>query len=493
MRLDRLAMMPLADANSGAVEIHGLTADSRHVQPGYLFAALSGVDADGRAFVSQAVANGAAAILTESRDGLDADTVPVLASANPRRDLALMAARFFEVQPPHIACITGTNGKTSVATFLRQILTACGAKAASMGTLGVEADGYFATLHHTTPEPVRLHAALRDLTAHHVTHLAMEASSHGLAQHRLDGVKVTAAGFTNLTRDHLDYHDGFEAYQAAKARLFTDLLEADGTAVIATGHEAGVQMAAACEAAGRAVLPVGRPQDDVHVAIAARQTSGLDVDITLRDETRRLALPLIGDFQTENLAVALGLALAMGMPAAAIFDAVAFCAAPRGRMQFVGRNGAGAAAYVDYAHTPDALANALDALRAHVPKGGRLLVMFGCGGDRDAGKRPEMGAVAAAKADVVMISDDNPRHEDAGEIRAAILKACPDALEVADRKQAIEEVLAMAGEDDLVLLAGKGHESGQIVGDTILPFDDIKTAQQALHMPHLSDEGGRHG
>lgn len=493
MRLDRLAMTPLSDAQSGATEIQGLTADSRHVQPGYLFAALSGVQADGRAFVAQAVENGAAAILSESRDGLEADRVPVITSANPRRDLALMAARFFETQPSHIACVTGTNGKTSVATFLRQILSACGLKAASIGTLGVEADGYFESLHHTTPEPVRLHAALRDLTAHQVTHVAMEASSHGLAQYRLEGVKVRVAGFTNLSRDHLDYHSDFDDYRAAKARLFTELLDADGTAVIAMGHDAGAQMAEACAIAGRKVLPVGRPQDDVHVSIVARQTSGLDIEIGLCGETRQLALPLIGDFQTENLAVALGLALALGVTAADLFKAVAFCAAPCGRMQFVGRNAKGAAAYVDYAHTPDALENALDALRAHVPEGGRLLVMFGCGGNRDSGKRPEMGRVAAAKADAIIVTDDNPRHEDAAAIRAEILAACPKAQEVGDRKAAIEQILAMAEANDLVLLAGKGHEAGQIIGDTILPFDDIKTAQAALHMPHLSDEGGRHG
>ena len=233
MRLDRLAMSPLSDAHSAGLEIHGLTADSRSVQPGYLFAALSGSQADGRAYVSQAVSNGAAAILVEGAGNLASEGVPVVVSQNARRDLALMAARFFEHQPAHIACVTGTNGKTSVATFLRQILAACGHHAASLGTLGVEAEGYFAELHHTTPEPVRLHAALRDLASHQVTHAVMEASSHGLAQHRLDGVHVQAAGFTNLTRDHLDYHAGFDDYFDAKARLFTEVLAQTGVAVIA--------------------------------------------------------------------------------------------------------------------------------------------------------------------------------------------------------------------------------------------------------------------
>lgn len=496
MRLDRLAMSPLSDAKSGAVDIQGLTADSRLVQPGYLFAALSGSHADGRDFVEHAVARGAAAILTQDLDVLEHGDVPVVASHNPRRDLALMASRFFDVQPAHIAAITGTNGKTSTAVFLRQLLVAAGCKAASMGTLGVEAAGYFAELHHTTPEPVRLHAALRDLVAHQITHVAMEASSHGLAQHRLDGVNVSVAGFTNLSRDHLDYHDDFAAYEAAKTRLFTELLAETGTAVIAmpSGDDtAAARIEAACVKAGRKTLPVGRKKDAVHVAITARHSTGLDVTVTLNGDSRAVSLPLIGDFQTENLGVALGMAMALGVEDETLFDAVRQCAAPRGRMQFVGRNEAGAAVYVDYAHTPDALDNALSALRAHLPEAGRLLVMFGCGGDRDSGKRPDMGGVAAAKADLVIVTDDNPRHEDAAAIRAAILAACDGATEIADREQAIEAAVSMAEADDLLLLAGKGHETGQVVGDTILPFDDITTAQRALCAPHLSEQGGRHG
>ncbi len=486
MRLDELTHMKLADATMASIDICGISADSRTVQPGYLFAALAGVEADGRYFVEQAIENGAAAILTQ--EPMVAG-VPVVTSDNPRRDLALMAARFFEVQPPHIAAITGTNGKTSSAVFLRQLFAAANYKAASMGTLGIDMGGGVieATLDHTTPEPVRLHAALRDLVAHQVTHLAMEASSHGLAQYRLDGVHLSLAGFTNLSRDHLDYHAGAEEYAAAKQRLFTEILAADGTAVITMTQDAGVAMAAACAATGRSVLEVGRPGDAVHMAITARRATGLDVTVDLDGARHDVTLPLIGDFQIENLTLAMGMAKAAGIDATTILEACRDLQAPRGRMQLAGRTSEGAAVFVDYAHTPDALENALTALRRHAPEGGRLLVMFGCGGDRDSGKRPEMGAVATNHADMVFVTDDNPRHEDAADIRAAIMAACPDATEIGDRGEAIEAVLAAAQANDLVLLAGKGHESGQIIGDTILPFDDVTMAQTIL-----ASKGGHH-
>ena len=486
MRLDELTHMKLADATMASIDICGISADSRTVQPGYLFAALAGVEADGRSFVGQAIENGAAAILTQ--EPMVAG-VPVVTSDNPRRDLALMAARFFEVQPPHIAAITGTNGKTSSAVFLRQLFAAANYKAASLGTLGIDMGGgaIEATLDHTTPEPVRLHAALRDLVAHQVTHLAMEASSHGLAQYRLDGVHLSLAGFTNLSRDHLDYHAGAEEYAAAKQRLFTEILAADGSAVITMTQDAGVAMAAACAATGRSVLEVGRPGDAVHMAITARRATGLDVTVDLDGARHDVTLPLIGDFQIENLTLAMGMAKAAGIDATTILEACRDLQAPRGRMQLAGRTSEGAAVFVDYAHTPDALENALTALRRHVPQGGRLLVMFGCGGDRDSGKRPEMGAVAANHADMVFVTDDNPRHEDAADIRAAIMAACPDGTEIGDRGAAIEAVLAAAQADDLVLLAGKGHESGQIIGDIILPFDDVTMAQSIL-----ASKGGHH-
>ena len=494
MRLDELTHMELADATMASVDICGLSADSRQVQPGYLFAALAGTQADGKAYVGQAIDNGAAAILT---DAPLVAGVPVVTSDNPRRDLALMAARFFEVQPPHIAAITGTNGKTSTAAFLRQLCVAGKFNAAAIGTLGVEmsspekgageAGGFDAVLDHTTPEPVRLHAALRDLAAHQVTHVAMEASSHGLAQHRLDGVNVSVAGFTNLSRDHLDYHASAEDYAAAKQRLFTHVLREDGVGIIMMSHQAGVDMAAACTAAGRQCIPVGRVGDIVHIEIIGRRATGLDVTTTLDGQSHNIALPLIGDFQIENLTLALGMAKAMGLDNETLLSACQTLEAPRGRMQLAGRSAQGAAVFVDYAHTPDALENALTALRRHLPESGRLLVMFGCGGDRDVGKRPEMGAAAEAHADRVVVTDDNPRHEDAATIRAAIMTACPQAQEIADRGAAIEAIIAEARADDLVLLAGKGHESGQIVGDIILPFDDVTKAQSVLAV-----KGGQH-
>jgi len=486
MRLDELTHMKLADATMASIDICGISADSRTVQPGYLFAALAGVEADGRSFVGQAIENGAAAILTQ--EPMVAG-VPVVTSDNPRRDLALMAARFFEVQPPHIAAITGTNGKTSSAVFLRQLFAAANYQAASLGTLGIDMGGgaIDAALDHTTPEPVRLHAALRDLVAHQVTHVAMQASSHGLAQYRLDGVHLSLAGFTNLSRDHLDYHASPEEYAAAKQRLFTEVLAADGTAVITMTQDAGVKMAEACAAAGRSVLAVGRPGDAVHMAITARRATGLDAIVDMDGARHDVALPLIGDFQIENLTLAMGMAKAAGIDGSTILEACRDLQAPRGRMQLAGRTSDGAAVFVDYAHTPDALENALTALRRHVPEGGRLLVMFGCGGDRDSGKRPQMGAIAADQADMVFVTDDNPRHEEAAGIRAAIMAACPDATEIAERGEAIEAVLAAAQANDLVLLAGKGHESGQIIGDTILPFDDVTMAQTIL-----ASKGGHH-
>ncbi len=483
MRLNELAPMP--NKEMANVDICGLTADSRTVQPGYLFAALSGTQADGKAYVGQAIENGAAAILTDQP--LIAG-VPVVTSENPRRDLARMAARFFETQPPHIAAITGTNGKTSTAVFLRQLLQSAGHAAASMGTLGVEADDYNAPLQHTTPEPVRLHAALRDLTAHNISHVALEASSHGLAQYRLDGVHVSIAGFTNITRDHLDYHASPQAYEAAKTRLFTEVLDAAGTAIITMNHPVAARLAEACAAAGRKVKPVGRIGDDVHIALSGRRATGLELTIALGDAAELVNVPLIGDFQIENLTLALGMAQAFGVANEELLAACKNLQAPPGRMQLAGRKENGAAIFVDYAHTPDALENALTALRAHLPSGGRLLVMFGCGGDRDAGKRPEMGAVAAKGADAVFVTDDNPRSEDADKIREAICAACPEAENIADRAKAIAAIIDRAEENDLVLLAGKGHETGQIIGDIIMPFDDVNIARATL-----VETGGAHG
>ncbi|MFW2437063.1 MAG: UDP-N-acetylmuramoyl-L-alanyl-D-glutamate--2,6-diaminopimelate ligase [Parvibaculales bacterium] len=483
MRLDRLApeFNPLPAFAS--TNIRGLTADSRDVMPGYLFAALSGVKTDGGAFIDQAIARGAAAVLVAKPAQIDTETtaqVAVLQSENPRRDLALMAKRFFATQPQHVVAITGTNGKTSTAQFVQQILAACGHTAASLGTLGVQSASYQAPLNHTTPDPVTLSAALRDLVAHQITHVALEASSHGLAQYRLDGTDISVAGFTNLSRDHLDYHKDEADYLAAKQRLFTEVLSADGTAVVTVTREAGQQIADAAARGGRSVMRVGTQDADLYVELVSRQRDGLVLRAHFDNQQGDVTLPLVGDFQIENVQLAMAISLQLGCAWGDVLASVSGLVAPMGRLQKAGETSSGASVYVDYAHTPDALANALNALRAHMHDKGALHVVFGCGGDRDVGKRPLMGEIAAHLADQIIVTDDNPRHEEAAQIRQAILAQCPLAQEIADRGQAIDAALVQAQADDIVLVAGKGHETGQIIGDTILPFNDVTYIAQAL-------------
>jgi UDP-N-acetylmuramoyl-L-alanyl-D-glutamate--2,6-diaminopimelate ligase len=486
MRLDHLAPEFTHSPSLATTMIQGLTADSREVLPGYLFAALAGSQTDGRRFVEQAVARGAVAVLTNSAADVSAD-IAVLESDNPRRDFARMASRFFALQPPHIGAVTGTNGKTSTVRFLQQILTACGHRAASMGTLGVQSADYQAPLGHTTPDPVTLSSALRDLVAHQMTHVALEASSHGLDQHRLDGVRLEVAGFTNLSRDHMDYHGTEAAYLAAKQRLFCEVLAPAGTAVVLTSSDAGEKMAAAAHASGRRVMRVGTPDGELYIDRLGRHRDGLSLRVHYGAQSGEVTLPLIGDFQIENLHVAVSMALVLGCAWDAVLAAVETLQAPEGRLQKAGETQSGAAIYIDYAHTPDALANTLASLRAHMQPDADLHLVFGCGGDRDVGKRPLMGEVAARMADHTIITDDNPRHEKAHNIRREILAQCPQAQEIGDRGAAIEAALAQAQTNDFVLVAGKGHETGQVIGDTILPFKDV------THIHHLvSQSGGRH-
>lgn len=504
MRLEALAP-ELATAANGQIDICGLTADSRDVMPGYLFAALAGTHQDGAAYIDQAIARGALAVLVDAAGPevaplSDMNNVAVLQSANPRRDLARMAGRFFETQPAFIAAVTGTNGKTSTALFLQQLLAAAGCASASLGTLGVNSDRYQAPLLHTTPDPVTLAAALRDLSAHGISHVAIEASSHGLAQYRLDGVRVRVAGFTNLTRDHLDYHGSEATYFAAKQRLFTDVLSEDGIGVIPVNHAAGREMMEAAKQAGRQVMSLGDAGAMLQLRLLARQRDGLLVHARYGTEETEILLPLVGDFQIENVQLAMGMALALDALGDAdarrdawstLCQAATALRAPDGRLQRAATTPNGAPIYVDYAHTPDALANALQALRAHMTPTGRLHLVFGCGGDRDTGKRPLMGAIAASQADAVIVTDDNPRHEDAASIRAAILSTCPEAEEIGSRGEAIAYALTLAEADDFVLVAGKGHETGQIIGDTILPFSDVMQVTQLVeNMSGMSQAKG---
>lgn len=458
------------------IDISYVTADSRYVVPGALFAALPGSRADGARFVPDAIEKGAAAILTATGSDVGTPAVPVLRSDDPRRALALIAARFFERQPETMVAVTGTSGKTSVADFTRQIFLALGRTAASIGTIGVvEPDGsVYGAL--TTPDPVTLHAELRRLADQGVTHLAFEASSHGLDQRRLDGTRLKAAAFTNLGRDHLDYHPTVEHYLAAKLRLFDTLLPAAGeengpaTAVVDTAQPQAADIAAIAARRGLKLMRIGHADNaDLRLIAATPEGGAQRLSIRYGDTESDVLLPLIGDYQASNALLAAGLAIAAGERADAVFAALEVLRGVRGRLEMVAEIN-GAKVVIDYAHKPDALAAALDALRPLAA--GRLICVFGCGGDRDRGKRPLMGRISAEKADLTIVTDDNPRSEDAAAIRAEVMAGCPDAEEIGDRYEAIAHAMMQLGSGDVLVIAGKGHETGQIVGDQTLPFSD---------------------
>lgn len=465
-------------------EITGLCVDSRRVGAGDLFAALPGVNAHGAAFIPAALDCGAAAVLTDARgaalarDALAAAGAAVVVTEDPRAALAFAAALWFGAQPETVVAVTGTNGKTSVASFTRQIWAALGLEACNIGTTGVEG-AWTAPSPHTTPEPITLHRLLAGMQAAGVTHAAMEASSHGLAQKRLDGVQLTAAGFTNFSQDHLDYHDSFDAYFDAKAGLFDRVLPPDGVAVIHTDDPKGRILAERARARSQAVIAVGRDEGcQLRIIDQRFGATGQEVLFHWRACARRERLNLIGGFQLENVLVAAGLVIASGADADAVFATLGGLETVRGRMQLAARRGNGASVFVDYAHTPGALTTALASIRPHVM--GRLIVVFGAGGDRDRGKRPLMGQAAADGADIVFVTDDNPRSEDPAAIRAEVLAGCPDATEVGDRAEAILRAVDAAQAGDVVLIAGKGHEAGQVVGDDVFPFDDAEQASVAV-------------
>jgi UDP-N-acetylmuramoyl-L-alanyl-D-glutamate--2,6-diaminopimelate ligase len=455
-----------------APRIAGLTADSRAVAPGFLFAALPGSKADGRAFIADALARGAVAVLGPAGT---AATVPVVTAADPRRALALLAAAFSAAQPAIAVAVTGTNGKTSTVDFLRQLWRLDGVSAASLGTLGLVAPGMPAGESLTTPDPVALHAMLASLARAGVTHAAMEASSHGIEQRRLDGVRLAAAGFTNLTRDHLDYHGSMPAYRAAKLRLFDTVLPANAVAVANADMdpESLDGMRAAAAARGLRLLMVGEAGDAVRLRRQAPLPDGQRIAFDAFGTAHSVHLPLPGRFQADNALMALALAVATGLDAPRAVALLPRLAGVRGRMELAARLPNGAAAYVDYAHTPDALERLLMALRPHVAPGARLHVLFGAGGDRDAGKRPLMGAAAARHADRCWITDDNPRSENPAAIRAAVLAGCPEGVDAGDRAGAIARALNALGPGDVLAVAGKGHESGQTIGGVTHPFDDV--------------------
>jgi UDP-N-acetylmuramoyl-L-alanyl-D-glutamate--2,6-diaminopimelate ligase len=471
------------------LDITGLTADSRAVQPGFLFAALPGAKLDGRAFIMDAVKRGAAAVLAPPGTGLANDDtadapdhfppgVRLITDSNPRRRFALIAARFFGAQPKTVAAVTGTNGKTSVTHFTQQIWTQLGIKAGYLGTLGAFGPGLHIDGSLTTPDPAKLHTLLADMAKRGVTNLAMEASSHGLHQFRVDGVKIAIAGFTNMTRDHLDYHGSMAAYLAAKLRLFSDVLIQNGTAVLNADSSEYSAFESACNLRGHRVLSYGRAGTAMQLVDVKIDGSSQILNLTVLGKNYRVRLPLAGTFQTGNALCALGFALADGADPAAAVAALEHLHGVPGRLERAGIHASGAPIYVDYAHTPDALETVLNALRPHAAA--KLTVLFGCGGDRDKGKRRLMGEVANRLADVIYVTDDNPRSENAAVIRAEVMQGCPSANEIGDRAAAIAIAIKNLRDGDVLLVAGKGHETGQIIGTKVIPFNDADVVRQVL-------------
>ena len=467
-----------AIAASLDIDIEGLTADSRQVRPGYLFAALPGAREDGSAFIGDAVQRGARAVLAPAGLTLDSP-VPVIADANPRLRLARMAARFFGQQPENVVAVTGTNGKTSVADFTRQIWTRLGRKAASMGTLGVIAPDLPSSKGLTTPDPVELHRVLAELAGSGVGFLAMEASSHGLDQFRLDGVRLKAAAFVNLARDHLDYHGTMEAYFAAKAQLFDRVMAPGGTAVLNADSPQFPALVEICGRRGHRVLSYGMAAGaDFRIVDRLPRPDGQTLALILHARAREIDLPLAGGFQAMNALAALGLVTATGAQLDEALAALEHLQGVAGRLQRVATLANGAAIYVDYAHKPGALEAVLTEIRPFTT--GSLSVVFGCGGERDRGKRPMMGEIAQRLADRVIVTDDNPRGEAPAAIRAEVMAGCPDATEIGDRAEAIHAAISALGAGDVLVIAGKGHEQGQEVAGEVRPFDDADVARRTV-------------
>lgn len=485
-----LAELGLRAQNGREVQVQGLAVDSRDVKDGFLFAALPGARVHGGEFIQYALRMGASAILTDSAgaaiaaDELAVSDAALIVAQDPRQALAQTASLWFGAHPETVVAVTGTNGKTSVSTFCRQIWEEIEIAGVNLGTTGVEGV-WTHPLKHTTPEPITLHRVLAEAAQHGVTHVAMEASSHGLDQRRLDGVLLTAAGFTNFSQDHLDYHETFEAYFQAKMGLFIRVLAEDGVAVVNLDDPKGQQVADICAARGQEVIGVGRS------AAARLRLTGQRFDATGQDllfewqgRAQQARLDLIGGFQADNVLLAAGLVIAAGADPDEVFATLPQLSTVRGRMQLAATRENGAAVFVDYSHTPDSVETALKAMRPHVM--GRIVVVLGAGGDRDTGKRPLMGAAAAQNADIVIVTDDNPRSEDPATIRAAVMSGAvvaggSDSIsEVGDRAEAILRGIDALGAGDALLIAGKGHETGQTIGDTVLPFDDAEQASVAV-------------
>ena len=470
----------------GITEISGLTCDSRMVKPGFIFAALPGSQLDGRDYIPNALKQGASCVLAPLKSRLPKHAIDVqtgrpvllLKHSNPRRQYALMASRFYGAQPDLICAVTGTNGKTSVVTLLRQIWESLGYKAASLGTLGVVAGGFESGGKMTTPDSVDLHRDLRDLSYSGIDHLAIEASSHGLHQHRLDGVRVKVAAFTNLTQDHLDYHGSVDEYLAAKLRLFSEVIVPGGIAVINKDSEYAGAVEAVCRKKELQIISYGKRGDDVRLKASEIIPEGYILDISVAESHFKVKLPLIGKFQISNALAAAAVAIACGECPEQVIPKFEELKAVPGRMELAGQVAKGAKIFIDYAHTPDALLNVLQGLRPHTLK--RLHLVFGCGGMRDSSKRAKMGTLANKLADVVIVTDDNPRTEDPVKIRSQILSQVPSAIEVPNREEAIHRAAQGLDKGDILIIAGKGHEKDQIIGTVARPFSDIMVARDII-------------
>ncbi len=483
-RAKSLAALGLTAQSGREARITGLAVDSRDVKPGFLFAALPGSRLHGAGFITYALRMGAAAVLTDAAgaalaaDLLNASPAALIVAEDPRQTLAFAAALWFGAQPETLVAVTGTSGKTSVASFTRQIWNLLGLAACNIGTMGVQGD-FTAPLAHTTPEPITLHRLLSQMQAAGIEHAAMEASSHGLDQRRLDAVRLKAAAFTNFSQDHLDYHADFESYFAAKAGLFSRVLPPEGVAVVNIDDPRGRQIRDIVRAQGQTMISIGRAAEaDLRIEAQRYDATGQDLRFGYGGMAHLARLPLIGGFQAENVLAAAALVIASGSAADAVFKVLPGLRTVRGRMELAALRQNGAAVFVDYSHKPGALSSAIASLRPHVL--GRIVVVFGAGGDRDRLKRPLMGQAAADHADVVIVTDDNPRSEDPAAIRAAVLAGCPEASEVADRAEAILRGVDALEPGDALLIAGKGHETGQIIGDAIYPFDDAEQASIAV-------------
>lgn len=467
---------------SGDRHVTGFAIDHRKIAPGNVFGAFQGALVNGEDFIPAAVSSGALAVV--ARKEALVEGAAHIASANPRRTFAQLAARYFQPVPDTVVAVTGTNGKTSCVEMTRQIWHMCGHRAASIGTLGVTTPDASISTGLTTPDIVTFLSNMTGLAREGVSHVAYEASSHGLSQYRNEGPKVAAGGFTNLSRDHLDYHGDMEAYFAAKMRLFAEVVDDGGAAVIWADDAWSAKASQVAKARGLTLFTVGEEGEHIRLTSCKATLLGQDLSLAYRGRDYAIRLPLIGAYQVANALVSAGLVLAAGGDADLVFDALGRLQPVRGRLERAAITGAGAPVYIDYAHTPDALTAALTALRPHVSGhvAGRLICVFGAGGDRDAGKRAAMGKAATAAADLTIVTDDNPRGEDAAAIRAQILARAPDAREIGDRREAIHTAIHEAAAGDIVLVAGKGHEQGQIIGRgdsmRILPFDDVSVARE---------------